>query len=71
MPLDQHKDRVIAEIRSFYGDGSSYGFLSQRLHGLQAAEQAKMAGAPVEVRRTRSSGLLFAANFPSPPLSPH
>ena len=43
------KDAVLGEIRAFYDDGSSYGYLSQRLHALQAARQAELAGAPKEV----------------------
>lgn len=47
--MEEHKDEVLASIRKFYEDGSSYGSLSQRLHGLQAARQAVLAGAPKEV----------------------
>ena len=49
MATPEQKDAVLAELRSFYDDGSSYGVLSQRVHGLQAAQQAAMADAPKEV----------------------
>jgi len=49
MATAEHKASVWSELCDFYDDGSSYGTLSQRIHGLQAAKQAAMAGAPKEV----------------------
>lgn len=49
MATAEHKASVWSELCDFYDDGSSYGTLSQRTHGLQAAKQAAMAGAPKEV----------------------
>lgn len=59
--IDKHREAVLATIHEYYADGSSYGLLSQRLHGLQAARQAELAGAPdavvcVQVWLARASG---------------
>ncbi len=47
--LEAHRNDLIKKFNEWYSDGSSYGALSQRLHGLQAAHQATLAGAPKEI----------------------
>ena len=44
--LAAHRDETIDNLRGWYQDGSSYGLLTQRQHAMQAAHQAKLAGAP-------------------------
>ena len=47
--LVAHRASVVAEIRSWYADGSLYGELTQQDHALQAAHQAATAGYPETV----------------------
>ena len=47
--LVAHRSSVVAELRSWYDDGSLYGELTQQDHALQAAHQAATAGYPETV----------------------
>ena len=47
--LKAHRAATIARLREIYADGSSYGYLTQKQHALQAARQAQIAGAPEAV----------------------
>jgi predicted HD phosphohydrolase len=44
LATDADREKLWAELLSFYADNASYGVLSQTAHGLQTAFKAEQAG---------------------------